>query len=179
MSTKFDIEDQKTWSSVYLLPANTTLDTKIRTFQYKILNNILYLNQRLYHMKLAASPLCSLCKREFEAISHLFLRCEYSKRLWAEIQKWSSHTITLPQLSEKIVYLGRLSNDPQTNLINHILLLYKYFLYSRRNDRGKVNFRVFKVYIRYVVEIEESIAKRKKNLTGHLSKWDPLMVLFS
>ena len=129
-------------------------------FQYKILNNILYLNQRLYHMKLVASPLCSLCKREFETISHLFLRCESSKRLWAEIQKWSSHTITLPQLSEKIVYLGWFSNDPQTILINHILLLYKYFLYSRRNDRGKVNFRVFKVYIRYVMKIEESITKR-------------------
>ena len=148
-------------------------------FQYKILNNILYLNQRLYHMKLADSPLCSLCRREFETIFHLFLRCESSKRLWAEIQKWSSHTITLLQLSEKIVYLGWFSSDPQTNLINHILLLYKYFLYSRRNDRGKVNFRVFKVYIRYVVKIEESIAKRKKNLTAHLSKWDPLMVLFS
>ena len=81
LSTKFNIEDQKTWSSVYLLPASTTLDTKLRMFQYKILNNILYLNQRLYHMKLADSPLCSLCKREFETISHLFLRCESSKRL--------------------------------------------------------------------------------------------------
>ena len=129
-------------------------------------------------MKLVASPLCSLCKREFETISLLFLRYESSKRLWAETQKWSSHTITLPQLSEKIVYLGWFSNDPQTILINHILLLYKYFLYSRRNDREKVNFRVFKVYIRHVMKIEESIAKRKKNLTGHLSKWDPLMVLF-
>ena len=66
LSTKFNIEDQKTWSSVYLLPASTTLGTKIRMFQYKILNNILYLNQRLYDMKLVASPLCSLCKREFE-----------------------------------------------------------------------------------------------------------------
>ena len=141
LSTKFNIEDQKTWSSVYLLPASTTLDTKIRMFQYKILNNILYLNQKLYHMNLVASPLCSLCKREFETIFHLFLKCESSKRLWSEIQKWSSHTITLPQLSEKIVYLGWFSNDPQTILINHILLLYEYFLYSRRNDRGKVNFK--------------------------------------
>ena len=100
LSTKFNMEDQKTWSSVYLLPASATLDTKIRIFQYKILNNILYLNQRLYHMKLVASPLCSLCKREVETIPHLFLRCEFSTRLWAETQKWSSCTITLPQLSE-------------------------------------------------------------------------------
>ena len=129
-------------------------------------------------MKLVASPLCPLCESEVETISHLFFRCEFSTRLWAERQKWSSRTITLPQLSEKIVYLGWFSNDRQTILINHILLLYKYFLYSRRNDRGKVNFSAFKLYIRYVVKIEESIAKKKKNLTAHLSKWDPLIVLF-
>ena len=53
-------------------------------YSKRILNNILYLNRRLYHMKLVASPLCSPCKREVETISHLFLRCEFSKRLWAE-----------------------------------------------------------------------------------------------
>ena len=77
------------------------------------------------------------------------------------------------------MYLGWFSNDKQTILINHILLLllYKYFLYSRRNDRAKVNLSAFKLYIRYIVKTEESIAKRKKNLTAHFRKWDPLMVL--
>ena len=28
-------------------------------------------------------------------------------------------------------------------LINHILPLYKYFFYSKRNDKGKVNFSTF------------------------------------
>ena len=110
LSTKFNIDDQKTWPSVYLLPAIATLDTKIRMFQYKILNNIFYLNPfikiLLYHMNLVESPLCSLCKKEVETISHLFLRCEFSTRRWAEAQKWSSFTMTLPQLSEKIVYLA-------------------------------------------------------------------------
>ena len=131
-------------------------------FQYNILNNILYLNQRLYHMKLVASPLCSLCKREVETISHLFLRCKFSIRLWAETQKWSSRTLTLSQLSERVVYLGWFSSDLQTILLNPILLLYKYFLYSRRNDRGKVNFSAFKLYIRYMMKIEESITKGRK-----------------
>ena len=130
-------------------------------------------------MDLVDSSLCSLCKKEVETTSHLFLRCEFSTRLWAETQKWSNLTMTVPLLSEKIVYLGWFSNDTQTILINHILILYKYFLYSRSNDKGKVNFSAFKLYIRYVVKIEESIEKRKRNLTAHFSKWDPLMVLFS
>ena len=107
-------------------------------------------------MNLVESPLCSLNKREVESIFHLFLKCEFSTRLWAETQRWCGPAIALPQLTEKIVYLGWLSNDPQTILINHILLLYKYFFYCKRDERGKVS---FKFYIRYVVKIKESIAK--------------------
>ena len=174
LSNKFDIDDQNIWSSVYLLPASVTLDTKIRMFQYKILDNILYLNQRLYCMNFVESPLCSLYKREVESISHLF-----STRLWAETQRWCSPAIARPQLTEKIVYLGWFSNSPQTILINLILLLYKYFLYCKRNERINVNFNAFKFYIRYIVKIEESTAKRKNNLKAHFSKWDPLKGLIS
>ena len=78
LSNKFNIDDQNIWSSVYLLPASVTLDTKIRMFQYKISNNILYLYQRLYHINLVESPLCSMCKSEVESISHLLLKCEFS-----------------------------------------------------------------------------------------------------
>ena len=78
-----------------------------------------------------------------------------------------------------IVYLGWLYNDPQTILINHIILLCKYFLYCKRNERGKVSFNAFKFYIRYIAKIEESIAKRKNNLKAHFSKWDPLKGLIS
>ena len=129
-------------------------------------------------MNLVEPLLCSLCKKEVETIFYLFLRCEISARLWTETQKCNSPTIRLPHPSDKIVYLEWFSNDTQTILINHILLLYKYFLYSRRNNKGKVYFSAFKLYIRYVMKIEESIEKTKKNLTAHFSKWDPLMMLF-
>ena len=99
-------------------------------------------------MYLVESPLCSLWLKEVETVSHLFLRCECSTRLWAKTQRWSSLTITLLQLSEKIVYLGWFSNETQTILINRILLLYKYFLYSKRNGQGKVTFSAFKVHMK-------------------------------
>ena len=116
----------------------------------------------MYHMNLVESPLCSLCKEEVETISHLFLTCEFSARLWAETQKWSSLTIKLPQLSEKIVNLRWFSNDTQTILIYHISLLYKYFLYSRRNDKEQVNFSAFKFHIRYMVKLKSQSQKGRK-----------------
>ena len=36
------------WKKVYMLPRIVAMDSSLRSFQYKILNNILYLNERLY-----------------------------------------------------------------------------------------------------------------------------------
>ena len=119
---------------MYSLPACVTIDVKIRMFQYKILNNILFLNQRLYYMKRMDSPLCSLCKREAETVPHLFLKCGQSENLWLSTQNWCNSTLKLPYLSEKVIHLGWLSDKPNWILINHIILLYKYFIYLKRDD---------------------------------------------
>ena len=44
-SEKYGIGNEEC-EKIYLLPGLVTLDTKTRIFQYKILNNILYLNNR-------------------------------------------------------------------------------------------------------------------------------------
>ena len=38
------------WPAIYTLASKLTIDTKMRTFQYKILNNILSFNKTLYKM---------------------------------------------------------------------------------------------------------------------------------
>ena len=55
------------------------MDTKNRMFQYKILNNILYPNRRLYLMKKVESPLFSMCDMEIETLAHWTIHCKYSK----------------------------------------------------------------------------------------------------
>ena len=56
------------WKKVYMLPRIVTIESSLRSFQYKILDNILYLNERLY-------KLCSLCGAYNESIKHLFCTC--------------------------------------------------------------------------------------------------------
>ena len=40
------------WASMYMIPRMVTVESKLRNFQYKVLNNILYLNDRLYKWEL-------------------------------------------------------------------------------------------------------------------------------
>ena len=69
------------WKSIYLLPRCVTLDTNLRVFQYKLLNNVLYLNNMLFRFKKVDSPLCSYCNEEEETPLHLFHSCLKTKQL--------------------------------------------------------------------------------------------------
>ena len=85
ISAKFKITEVL-WSRIYTMASKCTLDTKTRIFQFKILNNVLYLNKQLCKMNLSVSPLCSLCLKVQETFTHLFLECSYSSNLWRELQ---------------------------------------------------------------------------------------------
>ena len=54
-----------------------SIETKIREFQYKILNNIMFTNEKLFRLKLTESPLCAFCNQETESVEHIYflLRC--------------------------------------------------------------------------------------------------------
>ena len=54
------------WPTIYMIPQEVTIKSSVRIFQYKILKNILFLNNRLFKFGQAQSPLYSLCKRENE-----------------------------------------------------------------------------------------------------------------
>ena len=94
------------WKDVYQLPHRVTNETSLRLFQYKILNNILYLNNRLHKFGFVESPFCSLCNREPERILHLFCNCQETQKLWKSVQHWCKNHISLPYLTPKLVLLG-------------------------------------------------------------------------
>ena len=64
-NTKFD------WRKIYILPRITTINTLLRSFQYKALNNILFLNKKLFVLRIKKTSLCSFCNKE-ETPLHIF-----------------------------------------------------------------------------------------------------------
>ena len=67
----FDISNVD-WPTIFMIPQNVTIESSTRIFQYKILNNILFVNNRLFKFGQAQSTSCSLCKCEKETTKHLF-----------------------------------------------------------------------------------------------------------
>ena len=61
------------WDKIYLRPRLGTINTTLRSFQYKILNNVLFLNKKLYTFGITNTALCSFCNTLEEAPIHIFL----------------------------------------------------------------------------------------------------------
>ena len=76
------------WKKVYSLPFRTTLDSKLREFQYKVLNNIVFTNDKLFRFGLSQSPNCTFCNEEPESLEHLLSRCKMSSEFWKEVLSW-------------------------------------------------------------------------------------------
>ena len=80
----------KNWLQIYMLPRKSTRNSYTRHFQYKILNNVLYLNVRLVHFGISETNLCSFCGSLPENPTHLFSQCHHVTQLWSEhIVKWN------------------------------------------------------------------------------------------
>ena len=125
------------WKKVYMLPRLTMIESSLRSFQYKILNNILFLNERLYKFNVVTSPLCSLCKEKNESVSHLFCYCQETRRLWHQLQKWFPDYGNLPHLEPQMIILGIWDGDkPDKILISHMILLFKCYICLKKEDQN-------------------------------------------
>ena len=160
ISAKFKITEDL-WSRIYTMASKCTLDTKTRIFQFKILNNVLYLNKQYYKMNLSVSPLCSVCLKEQETFTHLFLECSYSSNLGRELQKSLSPKLSLPNLNVKHLMVGFIENKSTQIIVNHILLLFKRYIYLRKLQNKSVHFVGFKFFTRTIMKVEEKYLRKK------------------
>ena len=123
---KLNLQDVN-WQTVYMLPRCCTIDSHTRIFQYKILNNILFLNNRLFKMNIVNSELCSFCEAEPETIIHLLCSCRKVKQLWSSVQQWCSKCFSLPDLSPETAVLGF------WKMLEHISMKTSFYSFSKNS----------------------------------------------
>ena len=164
------------WKKVYSLPFRTTLDSKLREFQYKILNNIVFTNDKLFRFGLSQSPNCTFCNEEPESLEHLLSRCKVSSEFWKEVLSWlKEHNVVIESFGEIGLFLGIFEEVEDFLLINHVILSGKYYIYVRKCLGSLPSLRGFIARIRRVYNIELHIARERDKLATHFKKWEKLV----
>ena len=96
------------------------------------------------------------------------------KELWNCLCDVFKDYVSLPNLSPQSATLGFTSNIENSILINHIVLLFKYYVYKSRKDRN-INILPFINFLTRVYDTEKALSIKKKNLT---EKWAPTAAFF-
>jgi hypothetical protein len=120
---------ENNWLKIYSLPRKVSIYGYGRIFQYKILNNVLYLNKKLFLFGKSPISTCSFCSNADEDPLHLFANCQETLALWTELKTTLLPHLNLPDLEEKFALLGFCEALPlHFKLVNHILILFKIYL---------------------------------------------------
>ena len=91
------------WKSVYSLPFRTTLESKLREFQFKILNRIVFTKEKLFRFGIADSTSCTFCQTEVESIEHLLFSCKISPSFWKHVLL-RDYNIFVDNLTEDVIF---------------------------------------------------------------------------
>ena len=110
------------WEQIYCTPRRSTYNTYKHSFQYNILNNVLFLNKKLYLSGITNSPLCSLNQPMKQlSVDQLMKQLYFKNATQSNRYKtsWINHEFTL---------------DKNRFVKNHILLISKVFIYNSHEE---------------------------------------------
>ena len=154
LMSAFNLSEEET-RKAFVLAKSVAVETFVQCFQFKILNDILFLNTRLAKIGRIQSDLCSFCQTSPETLEHFFYRCSFSTEFWNKFA----------------IILGIL--DQRSNLLNYFIVLGKLYLWNCRKNKQVPLFLPFEDVVKRKYEIEKLIASQSiLNLKYFQAKWN-------
>jgi len=102
-----------------------------------------------------------------------------SSEFWKDVLSWlKDNNIVIESFTEISLFLGSFEETEDFFLINHVLLLGKYYIYERKCHGSLPSLRGFiqLTRIRSVYNIELHISRERDKLAIHFKKWEKLVV---
>ena len=159
---------QVNWEKINLNNFKCTINTRIRSFYFKLFHRAIGLNEFLFKIKRTDSPNCSLCNTAPETYIHIFVECPVVKPIWDEIIKIIMLKINKPL---NISIFEKMFGCDSDNYSTYLFLLFKYYIYICKFQNKSPSFEGYKSYIDINKNLEYCIAKKNNKLPIHFRKW--------
>ena len=153
-------------SGVYML----TNCVRLRSFHFLFMYQMLYFNDRLFHMKVVSSSDCTFCDDAIERFAHLFWECPVTRDFYAQV--WLMMKLPLSTMSARTVLLNEFQTQELPTLFRFFVLLAKYFVYQSRLRKRKPRLKQFENFIIDIYKTESAIASASERTEKHYKKWD-------
>jgi hypothetical protein len=161
------------WKVLYQMYAGIK-DTKIKAFQFKLLNNLIPCNLYLSRIGKSDSDKCSFCN-ELDDIVHYMVECPEVMEIWNHLCRWweefSGRNIVL---TGRDIIVGLEARENKLSMkyqLNTIILVTKWKIYANKQLGQKTNFVQIRREIEQMISTLEYIASRNHKLARHEETW--------
>ena len=152
------------WEKIFSLPYNICRNTKLQSFQYRVLHRTITCNHWLFITKIKQDPNCDICQLD-DTLSHFFVQCNQVKYFWTALNRWWNRSTptqtTYHNISELDIIFGIFNSEKYTSHLNFIILLAKKYIHDCKMTTRPISFFSFLVLVRQELNFEKEICLGK------------------
>ncbi len=156
------------WSDIFTMPFNTSRETLIQTFQYKILHRLITCQKRLHEMKIAQTDICLYCFDSEDDLKHFFLECPKVKDFWSHFFNWwnglcDTRISADYEYKDECILFGFLAEGDVFFVLDYCILQAKYYIYNCRiHNNNLVDFFQYLLHLKSNLTIEHEICSTQQ-----------------
>ena len=160
------------WQDRFKRIFKATLDTKIRTFQFKFIHRRIATNAFLFRIGIKSSSICNFCRKEDQNLIHLFFKCLVVRTFWNDVNKWLIEQFVIYVLISilDICFGFQTRND----FINTIIFYGKYYIFKCKYIDKMPIFNNFQKELMFLEKVERTISLKRGKFSIHIEKWKPV-----
>lgn len=127
------IADQSEWSAICSNVFQSTRETKLQSFQYKVLNRIIPCKVFLKRIRIADSDTCPFCRGR-DSVAHFLFSCDIVRPFWQGVCSWFNRAdeLYLDKITPKEYVFGLPKESHRSDVINPILAHCRYFIHRQK-----------------------------------------------
>ena len=175
LETEYDVFCEQ-FKNIYLVTNNT----KMRSFQYRLLHGALVFNSHLFRWKIKSNNLCTNCEEDKETYSHFFFDCKVAQRAWKwcvdiiiKLTNTEDNYVEDIVISKEKISLNTIHENPG-NVANFICLATKMHLYSQKCMKKKITYQSLYMMIEKYKQFELYDARKNNKINVYVKKWGKL-----
>ena len=162
-----EVEDTD-WNEIHIRNFKCSIDTRLRSFYFKIFHKAIAFNNFLFKINRKNSPNCDSCDKFPESVIHIFFECDFVRPIWEELFKIIKDKYGIDFSASNFDKIFGVFGD---KFLTYLILCLKYHIYSCKFQNKRPTFSGFKIFVKNNSECEYIIAKKRDKLSFHFEKW--------
>ena len=147
--------------------------SKLRSFQFRLLQGIIFCNDVLFHWKLKESQQCDWCIHPKQNVVHLLIQRPQVANLWRFVEFILQCSKIEYRLSTVELICNKVTNAWRS-CANFIVLITKFYIYRCKVQNVKPTVKKLTQELDLWYQVEGHIASITGKFVKHNKKWSPV-----